>query len=105
MVLALIHFYVMPVNLHTQQQFSFAFECADVVQVNLSAAKSRVAPVKTIAIPRLELLAATVGARLCRSVLSALQWDNAKQHCWTDSTTVLGWIQREELWSVTEFKR
>ncbi|GBM41217.1 Transposable element Tc3 transposase [Araneus ventricosus] len=29
--------------------------------------------VKTITIPRLELLAATVGARLCRSVLSALQ--------------------------------
>ncbi|GBN38796.1 hypothetical protein AVEN_75281-1 [Araneus ventricosus] len=56
--------------------------------------------VKTIAIPRLELLAATVGARLCRSVLSALQWDNVKQHYWTDSTTMLDWIQREELWSV-----
>ncbi|GBN77178.1 hypothetical protein AVEN_36380-1 [Araneus ventricosus] len=57
-------------------------------------------PVKTITIPRLELLAATVGARLCRSVLSALQWDNVDTHYWTDSTTVLGWIQREELWSV-----
>ncbi|GBN46179.1 hypothetical protein AVEN_237441-1 [Araneus ventricosus] len=56
--------------------------------------------VKTITIPRLELLAATVGARLCRSVLSALQWENVKQHYWTDSNTVLGWIQREELWSV-----
>ncbi|GBN27322.1 hypothetical protein AVEN_190522-1 [Araneus ventricosus] len=60
-------------------------ECADVVKVNLLAAKSRVAPVKTITIPRLELLAATVGARLCRSVLSALQWDNIKQHYWADS--------------------
>ncbi|GBM05086.1 hypothetical protein AVEN_210797-1 [Araneus ventricosus] len=74
--------------------------CADVVQVNLLAAKSRVAPVKTTTIPRLELLAATVGARLCRSVLSALQWDYVDTHYWTDSTTVLGWIQREELWSV-----
>ncbi|GBM51127.1 hypothetical protein AVEN_244174-1, partial [Araneus ventricosus] len=68
--------------------------------VNLLAAKSRVASVKTITIPRLELLAATVGARLCRSVLSALQWDNVKWHYWTDSTTMLGWIQREELRSV-----
>ncbi|GBN68725.1 hypothetical protein AVEN_67969-1 [Araneus ventricosus] len=56
--------------------------------------------VKPITIPRLELLAAMVGARLCRSVLSALQWDNVKQHYWADSTTMLGWIQREELWSV-----
>ncbi|GFV40273.1 DUF1758 domain-containing protein [Trichonephila clavipes] len=35
-----------------------------------------------------------------RSVLSALQWDNVKKLYWTDSTTVLSWIQREELWSV-----
>ncbi|GBM35743.1 hypothetical protein AVEN_108945-1 [Araneus ventricosus] len=84
-------------------QFAYAaavfirIECADVVQVNLLAAKSRVAPVKTITIPRLELLAATVGARLCRSVLSALQWDNVDTHYWTDSTTVLRSIQLEEL--------
>ncbi|GBO03321.1 hypothetical protein AVEN_42488-1 [Araneus ventricosus] len=61
---------------------------------------SRIVPVKTITIPRLELLSATVGTRLCRSALSELQWDNVKQHYWTDSTTVLGWIQSEELWSV-----
>ncbi|GBN34647.1 hypothetical protein AVEN_97132-1 [Araneus ventricosus] len=89
-------------------QFSYAaavfvcIEYADVVRVNLSAAKSRVAiaKVKTININRFELLAATVGARLCKSVLRALQWDNVKQHYWTDSITVLGWSQREELWSV-----
>ncbi|GBM13278.1 hypothetical protein AVEN_226267-1 [Araneus ventricosus] len=52
-------------------------------------------------IPCLELLASTVGARLCRSMLSALQWDNVKQHYWTDYTTMLGWIQREELWNST----
>ncbi|GBN10834.1 hypothetical protein AVEN_132553-1 [Araneus ventricosus] len=35
-----------------------------------------------------------------RFVLSAHQWDNVKQHYWIDSTTVLGRIQSEELWSV-----
>ncbi|GBN96748.1 hypothetical protein AVEN_12200-1 [Araneus ventricosus] len=102
------------ISVHTfcdASQFAYAaavfvrIECADVVQVNLLAAKSRVASVKTITIPRLELLAATVGARLCRSVLRQLQWDNIKQHYWTDSTTVLGWIQREELWSVSTNNR
>ncbi|GFU25973.1 integrase catalytic domain-containing protein [Trichonephila clavipes] len=53
-----------------------------VAHVNILAAKSRIAPVKTVTIPHLELLAATVGVRLYRSVLSALQWDNVKQHYW-----------------------
>ncbi|GFV50165.1 integrase catalytic domain-containing protein [Trichonephila clavipes] len=87
-------------------QFAYAaavfvrMEYSDVAHINLLAAKSRIAPIKTITIPCLELLAATVEARLCRSVLSALEWDNVKQHYRTDSTTVLSWIQREELWSV-----
>ncbi|GFS34070.1 DUF1758 domain-containing protein [Nephila pilipes] len=55
-------------------------EYSGVVHVNLLDAKSRVAPVKTVTIPHQELLAATVGAQLCRSVLSALHWDNMKQN-------------------------
>ncbi|GBN75543.1 hypothetical protein AVEN_185225-1 [Araneus ventricosus] len=51
------------------------FKCVDVVQVNLLAAKSRVASVKTTTILRLQLLAVTGGERLCRSVLRALQWE------------------------------
>ncbi|GFT71133.1 uncharacterized protein TNCV_3001511 [Trichonephila clavipes] len=89
-------------SIHTfcdASQFAYAaavfvrIEYSGVAHVNLLAAKSRIYPVKTVTIPRLELLAATVGARLCRSVLSALQWDNVKQHYWTDSTTALSWIQ------------
>ncbi|GFS60918.1 DUF1758 domain-containing protein [Trichonephila clavipes] len=78
------------------RQFAYAaaffvhIEYSGVVHVNLLAAKLRVAPVT---IPRLELVAAMVGARLCKSVLCALQWDNMKQHYWTDSTAVLSWIQ------------
>ncbi|GFS69650.1 integrase catalytic domain-containing protein [Nephila pilipes] len=95
-------------NLHTfcdASQFAYAaavfvrIEYSAVVHVNLLAAKSRVDPIKTVTIPRLQLLAATMGARLCKSVLSALQWDSVKQRYWTNCTTVLSWIQREELWS------
>ncbi|GBO01022.1 hypothetical protein AVEN_21701-1 [Araneus ventricosus] len=89
-----------PKNLSSILAVFVCIEYVDVVHANLLAAKLRVAPVKSITFPHLELLSATLGARLCRSVLSALQRDNVKQHYWTDSTTVLGWIQREELWSV-----
>ncbi|GFV41524.1 DUF1758 domain-containing protein [Trichonephila clavipes] len=69
-------------SIHTfcdASQFAYAasvfarIEYSGVAHVNLLSAKSRIAPIKTVTIPRLELLAATVGAQLCRSVLSALQ--------------------------------
>lgn len=46
-------------------------------------------------IPRLELLAATIGARLARNVLDTLNFKTLKTFYWTDSSTVLTWIQRE----------
>ena len=64
-------------------------------------AKTRVAPVKKDksdarqSIPRLELLAATIGVRLTSSILNSLQLRKTKIYYWTDSTTVLAWIQRE----------
>ncbi|GBO13858.1 hypothetical protein AVEN_267483-1 [Araneus ventricosus] len=50
----------------------------------------------------MELLAALVGTRLTNSVIEALNWKEVKCYYWSDSTTVLAWISREENWFVDE---
>ncbi|GFS77776.1 DUF5641 domain-containing protein [Nephila pilipes] len=55
---------------------------------------------KTITIPRLELMAAVIGARLFSSMKQALKLPYIKTYFWTDSSTVLTWITRREQWSV-----
>lgn len=76
-------------------------ETSEEVYVQLVQAKSRVAPIKKISIPRLELLPATIGSRLANSMteyfLSDLQ---ASFIFWTDSSTVLAWLNRANNWSV-----
>ncbi|GFT73738.1 integrase catalytic domain-containing protein [Nephila pilipes] len=70
------------------------------VTVQLLQARSRIAPMKTITIPRLELMAAVIGARLFNSMKQALKLPYMKTYFWTDSSTVLMWITRREQWSV-----
>nr|CAI5859325.1 unnamed protein product [Callosobruchus analis] len=55
-------------------------------------------------IPRLELLAATIGARLYTSVAENL---SQRYRCffWSDSSTVISWIQRKEEWGVFVWNR
>ena len=66
--------------------------------MKLVASKSRVAPVKELTIPRLELLAALVLARLITHVKEALELDVTitNMTCWTDSRVTLFWIKGEE---------
>jgi len=68
------------------------------IDVSFVQAKTRVAPKKHITIPRLELLAATIGTRLMRSTLAALDRQQIETFYWTDSSTVLAWIQRKTQW-------
>ncbi|GFV20157.1 uncharacterized protein TNCV_4194551 [Trichonephila clavipes] len=64
------------------------------VLVNLITSKTRVAPLKAVTLPRLELLGALVAARLSSRVQEIIR---KKKECkvfhWTDSKIVLFWIK------------
>ena len=58
-------------------------------------AKSRVAPLKKMTVPRLDLAAATVAARLNAVVRKELKMPIDQTTFWTDSTTVLRYLRNE----------
>ncbi|UYV61856.1 hypothetical protein LAZ67_1006861 [Cordylochernes scorpioides] len=70
-----------------------------VVHVSLLVAKTRVAPLKSITIPRLELLACLLSARLTTSIVRALARP-IKTIFWSDSSTALSWISTKHEWSI-----
>ncbi|GFW97257.1 uncharacterized protein TNCV_4784711 [Trichonephila clavipes] len=64
------------------------------VSTRLLCSKSRVAPVKPIPIPRLELCACVLLSQLLEKVLHSLMLPIQQIMLWTDSNIVLAWIQR-----------
>ena len=61
--------------------------------VRLVASKTKVAPLHSISIPRLELMSAVLGNRLANSVVNALSMETESITFWTDSANVLWWIR------------
>ncbi|XP_062617869.1 uncharacterized protein LOC134279475 [Saccostrea cucullata] len=55
--------------------------------------KSRVAPLKTVTIPRLELTASTLAVKLCKIVTKQLDYQIDQVYFWTGSMSVLRYIK------------
>ncbi|XP_055622547.1 uncharacterized protein LOC129766115 [Toxorhynchites rutilus septentrionalis] len=80
-----------------------AFSCAAYFRVKLDSeiqvafigSKTKVAPLKTISIPRLELNAAVLGTRFLETLQSYHSLPVPWRFLWSDSSTVLSWICSE----------
>ncbi|XP_028416310.1 uncharacterized protein LOC114540230 [Dendronephthya gigantea] len=65
------------------------------IECSFVAGKARNAPVRTVTIPRLELQAAVLAARMGKSIKRELELDIKRVFFWTDSMITLSYINNE----------
>ncbi|XP_074101283.1 uncharacterized protein LOC141528903 [Cotesia typhae] len=66
-------------------------------KVTLVCSKTRVAPIKRLTIPRLELSAAVLLAHLIRHTQSTLELQDVPVFLWTDSSITLAWVKNNPM--------
>ncbi|XP_055622405.1 uncharacterized protein LOC129765971 [Toxorhynchites rutilus septentrionalis] len=67
-------------------------EFSEKIQCAIIGGKTKVAPLKTLSIPRLELMAAVIGVRLRKTIMNFHSLPIDRCIFWSDSRTVLAWI-------------
>ncbi|XP_065094111.1 uncharacterized protein LOC135714659 [Ochlerotatus camptorhynchus] len=73
----------------------FRFERDGHVHCALVGSKTRVAPLKFVSIPRLELQAAVIGMRLAKSIEAGHYVKVDRRYFWTDARDVMCWLQSD----------
>ena len=64
-------------------------------ETNIIAAKSKVAPLKSTSVLRLELMAAVLRLRLSEKICLALEYKICNVKFWSDSLNTLWWIRNQ----------
>ncbi|XP_058817676.1 uncharacterized protein LOC131680985 [Topomyia yanbarensis] len=73
----------------------FRFEEEGKVECAMIGSKTRVAPLKFLSIPRLELQAAVIGARLADCIAKSHRIKIMRRVFWTDSRDVICWLRSD----------
>ena len=71
-------------------------QSANAISTGFVIARAKVAPLKQISIPKLELQAAVLGCRLMQFVSKQPTIQVTSRHFWSDSEAVLAWIQSKD---------
>jgi len=89
------HFSDASTDAYGQVSFLRLKSVTGVIHCSFVISKARVAPLKKVTIPRLELTAAVTSVKIARNIRADLQYENMDEYFWTDSQVVIGYIANE----------